>query len=45
MRDDKIMDVIDFENKNQKLIQLMDSGFLDKSKSITEVVTMMKRIE
>lgn len=31
MRDEKIMDMIDFENKNAKLAQLVDSGFLDTS--------------
>jgi hypothetical protein len=33
MRDEKIVDMIDFENKNAKLAKLVDSGFLDSSYS------------
>lgn len=42
MKDNKIDDMIDFENKNEKLNELLDSGFLDRSKSLEHVLSVMK---
>lgn len=44
LRESKIDDVINFENKNEKLSMLMASGFLDKSKSIAHVLSVARKI-
>jgi hypothetical protein len=45
LKNDKIDGIIGIHNSNDKLRQLMEAGFMDKSKTITEVFNLLKRTQ